>query len=45
MYKTLRQVLPTAPPTTDLRPYDKICAHLHRLHNRIKELFNRDCMS
>jgi len=33
MYKTLRQVFPTAPPTTDLRPYDKIHAHLHRLHN------------
>jgi hypothetical protein len=45
MYKTLRQVFPTAPPTTDLRPYDKIHAHLHRLHNRIKESVNRDCMS
>ena len=42
MYKTLRQVFPTAPPTTDLRPYDKIRAHLHRLHNRIKESGNRD---
>jgi hypothetical protein len=27
MYKTLRQVFPTATPTTDLRPYDKIHAH------------------
>ena len=40
--KTLRQVFPTATPTTDLRPYDKICAHLHRLHNRIKASINRD---
>jgi hypothetical protein len=45
MYKTLRQVFPTAPPSTDLRPYDKIRAHLHRLHNRIKESVTRDCMS
>jgi hypothetical protein len=42
MYKTLRQVFPTATPTTDLRPYDKIRAHLHRLHNRIEESVNRD---
>ena len=39
---TLRQVFLTATPTTDLRPYDKICAHLHRLHNRIKASVNRD---
>jgi len=42
MNKILWQVFPTATPTTDLRPYDKICAHLHRLHNRIKALVNRD---
>jgi hypothetical protein len=36
MDKTLRQVFPTATPTNDLRPYDKICAHLHRLHTKIK---------
>ena len=36
MDKTLRQVFPMATPTTDLRPYDKICAHLHRLHTKIK---------
>jgi hypothetical protein len=45
MFKTLRQVFPTATPNTDLRPHDKIRAHLHRLHNRIKESVNRDCMS
>ena len=45
MFKTLRQVFPTATPNTDLRPYDKIRAHLHRLHNRIKESDTRDCMS
>ena len=45
MFKTLRQVYPTATPNTDLRPYDKIRSHLHRLHNRIKESVNRDCMS
>ncbi len=42
MHKHPRQVFPTATPTTDLRPYDKICAHLHRLHNRIKASVNRD---
>jgi hypothetical protein len=42
MDRTIRQVFPTAPPTTELRPYDKISAHLHRLHNRIKESGNRD---
>jgi len=42
MNKILRQVFPTATPTTDLRPYDKIPAHLHRLHNRIKASINRD---
>ena len=42
MYKTLRQVFPMATPTTDLRPYDKIRAHPHRLHNRIKASVNRD---
>ena len=34
--KTQWQVLLTATPNTDLRPYDKICAHLHRLHTRMK---------
>ena len=38
MNKTLRQVFPMATPTTDLRPYDKIRAHLHRLHNRKKSI-------
>jgi hypothetical protein len=42
MNKILRQVFPTATPTTDLRPYDKICNHLYRLHNRIKALVNQD---
>ena len=42
MNKTLWQVFLTATPTTDLRPYDKICAHLHRLHTRIKAPGNRD---
>jgi hypothetical protein len=42
MYKTLRQVFPAATPTTDLRPHDKIRAHLHRLHNRIKASVNWD---
>jgi hypothetical protein len=42
MNKILRQVFLTATPTTDLRPYDKICAHLHRLHTRIKAPGNRD---
>jgi hypothetical protein len=42
MNKTPRQVVPTSTPTTDLRPYDKICAHLHRLHTRIKASVNRD---
>jgi len=42
MYRTLRQVFLTATPTTDLRPYDKICAHFHRLHNRIKASVNWD---
>jgi hypothetical protein len=43
MNKTLRQVFPLATPTTaDLRPYDKICVHLHRLHTRIKASVNRD---
>ena len=36
MNKTLQEVFPTATPTTDLRPYDKMCTHLHRLHTRIK---------
>jgi predicted RNA-binding Zn-ribbon protein involved in translation (DUF1610 family) len=36
MHKNPRQVFLTAIPNTDLRPYDKIRAHLHRLHNRIK---------
>jgi hypothetical protein len=42
MNKTLRQVFLTATPTTDLRPYDKICTHLHRLHTRIKAPGNQD---
>ena len=42
MYKNPRQVFPTATPTTNLRPYDQIRAHLHRLHNRIKASVNRD---
>jgi hypothetical protein len=42
MNKTPRQVVPTSTPTTDLRPYDEICMHLHRLHTRIKALVNRD---
>ena len=37
MNKTHRQVFPTLTPTTDLRPENKICAHLHRLHTRRKE--------
>jgi hypothetical protein len=36
MGKTPRQLFPTDTPTNTLRPYDKICAHLHRLHTRIK---------
>ena len=36
MHKNPRQMFLTATPNTDLRPYDKIRAHLHRLHNRIK---------
>ncbi len=40
--KTLWQVFPTETPTTDLRPYDEICMHLHRLHTRIKALVNQD---
>jgi hypothetical protein len=32
----------TATPNTDLRPSDKIRAHLHRLHNRIKASVIRD---
>jgi hypothetical protein len=42
MNKTPWQVVPTSTPTTDLRPYDKICVHLHRLHTRIKASVNRD---
>ena len=42
MNKTLQQVFPTATPTTDLRPYDKISAHLHRFHNRINASINWD---
>jgi hypothetical protein len=42
MNKTPQQVIPSSTPTTDLRPYDKICAHLHRLHTRIEALVNRD---
>jgi hypothetical protein len=42
MNKTPWQVVPTSTPTTDLRPYDKICAHIHRLHTRIKASVNRD---
>jgi hypothetical protein len=42
MNKTPWQVVPTSTPTTDLRPCDKICAHLHRLHTRIKVSVNRD---
>jgi hypothetical protein len=34
--KTQQQVPLMATPNTDLRPYDKICAHLHRLHTRMK---------
>ncbi len=40
--KTPWQVVPMSTPTTDLRPYDKICAHLHRLHTRIKASINQD---
>jgi hypothetical protein len=36
MNRNLRQVFPMATPTTDLRPYDKIVAHLQRLHTRWK---------
>jgi len=42
MYKNPQQVFLTATPTTDLRPYDKIRTHLHRLHSRIKASVNRD---
>ncbi len=42
MNKTLWQVFPTATPSTDLRSYDKLCAHLHRLHTRIKASVNQD---
>jgi hypothetical protein len=41
MKKTLWKIFPTATPTTDLTPYDKICVHLHRLHTRIKASDNR----
>jgi hypothetical protein len=41
-HKNTRQVLLFATPNTDLRPYDKIRAHLHRLHNRIKALDIRE---
>ncbi len=34
--KTQQQVLLMAIPNTDLWPYDKICAYLHRLHTRMK---------
>jgi len=37
MNKALRQMFPTSTPTTDLRPDEKICAHLHRLDTRRKE--------
>ena len=37
MNKKNRQVFPASTPTTDLRPKNKICAHLHRLHTRRKE--------
>ncbi len=43
MHKHPRQVFLTATSNTDLRPYDKIRAHLHRLHNRIKASVIRDC--
>ncbi len=42
MHKIPRQVFPNATPTTNLRPYHKIRAHLHRLHNRIKVSVYRD---
>jgi hypothetical protein len=42
MNKTPRQVLLTSTPSTDLRPHDKICAHIHRLHTKIKASINRD---
>jgi hypothetical protein len=42
MNKTPWQVVPMSTPTTDLRPYDKVCVHLNRLHTRIKALVNRD---
>ncbi len=41
-HKHPRQAFLTATPNTDLRPYDKIHAHLHRLHNRIKASVIRD---
>ncbi len=34
--KTQWQAQLTAPHNTDLQSYDKICAHLHRLHTRMK---------
>ncbi len=36
MNKTQRQAQLTATHNTDLQPYDKMCAHLHRLHTRMK---------
>jgi hypothetical protein len=34
--KTQQQAQLMATHNTDLQPYDKICAHLHRLHTRMK---------
>ncbi len=42
---TPRQVVLRSTPTTGLRPYDKIYAHFHRLHTRIKASVNRDNLS
>jgi hypothetical protein len=42
MNRNLRQVFPMATPTIYLRPYNKIVAHLQRLHTRRKIQANRD---
>jgi hypothetical protein len=39
MSKTPRQLYPLFRPTITPRPYDKITAHLHRLHKQKKTTF------
>jgi hypothetical protein len=40
--KTQWQAQLLVPYNKDLQPYDKICAHLHRLHTRMKTKVNQD---